>query len=320
MESGNQTSVNEFIFLGLTDDPNLQILLFVLLLLVYITTLIGNIGIIVLTCMNSQLQTPMYFFLSNLSFSDLSYSSAVTPNMLHNFLVERKVISFTGCATQMYFFVLFITAESFLLGVMAYDRYVAICNPLLYPVIMNKKICIQLAVGVYIIGFINSCVQTGCTFHLSFCKSNVINHFFCDIPPLLRLSCTDIKINVIVIFTLAGLSVLSCFITIITSYVYILSAILKIRSAEGRHKAFKTCASHLTCVTIFYGAIIFMYFRPNSSSFGMDQDRVASVFYSVVIPMLNPLIYSFRNKEVMKALLKLIGKKEVLLLKTGMQN
>nr|XP_033775750.1 olfactory receptor 1019-like [Geotrypetes seraphini] len=313
MESENRTSATEFILRGLTDDQELQILLFALLLLVYITTLMGNIGIIVLTCVNSQLQTPMYFFLTNLSFSDLFYSSAVTPNMLHNFLAERKVISFTGCATQMYFFVAFATAENFLLGVMAYDRYVAICNPLLYPVIMNKKVCVYLAAGAYIGGLLQSCIQTGCTFHLSFCRSNMINHFFCDIPPLFHISCTDITINLIVIFVLGGLATMSCFFTIIIFYIYILTTILKIHAAGGRRKAFNTCVSHFTCVTIFYGTVISMYFRPNSLSFGLDQDQVASVFYSIVIPMLNPLIYSLRNKEVVNALKKAIGKTKVCL-------
>ncbi|XP_029431451.1 olfactory receptor-like protein OLF1 [Rhinatrema bivittatum] len=308
MEGGNQTIVSEFILLGLTDDPKLQIILFVLLLLVYIITLMGNIGIIVLTATNSHLQTPMYFFLSNLSFSDLCYSSAITPNTLHHFLAARKSISFIGCATQMYFFVAFATTENFLLGVMAYDRYVAICNPLLYPVIMNKRVCNQLAAGAYVGGLLQSCIQTGCTFHLVFCRSNVINHFFCDIPPLFHLSCTDISINIIVIFIFGGLATLICFFTIIISYVYILTTILRIHSAMGRRKAFNTCVSHFICVTIFYGTVIFMYFRPNSSSYALDQDRVASVFYSVVIPMLNPLIYSLRNKEVINALKKALLK------------
>ncbi|XP_029431449.1 olfactory receptor 1019-like [Rhinatrema bivittatum] len=313
MEGGNQTIVSEFILLGLTDDPKLKILLLWLLLLVYIITLMGNIGIIVLTATNSHLQTPMYFFLSNLSFSDLCYSSAITPNTLHHFLAERKSISFIGCATQMYFFVAFVTTESFLLGVMAYDRYVAICNPLLYPVIMNKRVCNQLAAGAYVGGLLESCIQTGCTFHLVFCRSNVINHFFCDIPPLIHLSCTDITINVIVIFIVGGIPTLICFFTIIISYTYILSTILRIHSANGRCKAFNTCISHFTCVTILYGTVIFMYFRPNSSSYALDQDQVASVFYSVVIPMLNPLIYSLRNKEVINTLKNVIGKNKVCL-------
>ncbi|KAM4636980.1 olfactory receptor 5AP2-like [Discoglossus pictus] len=299
----NQTTVNEFILKGLTDNPYLNVPLFGVFLPVYIITLLGNIGIIVLIRMDRHLHKPMYLLLSNLSFVDLSYSSSVTPKMLKDFLSNKKVISFIGCALQMYFFVSFATTECLLLGVMAYDRYVAICYPLLYSVIMNNIHCLQLLTASYLGGFLTAIVHTGCAFRLHFCKSNIINHFFCDIPPIFKLSCSDISVNIAVIFILGGFVTMSCLIIILISYTYILIAILRIRSVEGRQKAFSTCASHMTAVSLFYGTVLFMYFRP-SSSYALHQDRVASVVYSIIIPMLNPLIYSLRNAEVKTALLK----------------
>ncbi|XP_030077215.1 olfactory receptor 1020-like isoform X1 [Microcaecilia unicolor] len=297
MEGRNQTSMTEFIFLGLTRDPKLQIPLFVLFLLIYIITLLGNIGIILVTRLDARLQTPMYFFLFHLSFVDICYSSVITPKTLQTLLTEQKIISFLGCALQMYFFACFATTEAFLLAVMAYDRYVAICNPLLYPVIMSRRLCIQMLSAAYLGGFCNSVVQTVCIFHLSFCRSNVINHYFCDAPPLLLLTCSDPFICELALFIFVGFNCTSTFLAILISYTYILSNILRIRSAEGRYKAFNTCASHFTAVLIFYGTVFFMYLRP-TSSYSMEQDRVVSVFYAVLIPMLNPLIYSLRNKEV----------------------
>ncbi|XP_029430864.1 olfactory receptor 1020-like [Rhinatrema bivittatum] len=307
-EERNQTSMTEFILLGLTDDSELQIVLFSVFLLAYIITLLGNIGIIVLIRLDPHFHTPMYFFLSNLSFTDLCYSSVITPNMLINFLLARKAISFHGCAMQMYLFGASVTIECFLLGVMAYDRYIAICNPLLYPVIMSRRVCHQLVAGAYTGGLLNAIIHTSSTFQLSFCRSNVINHFYCDVPPLLKLSCSNTFINEILMFTFGGFAEMSSLLIIVVSYTYIISTILRIQSAEGRHKAFSTCASHLTAVSLFYGTIIFMYLRP-PSSYSLEQDRVASVFYTVVIPMLNPMIYSLRNKEVKRSLRRLINRR-----------
>lgn len=300
----NHTTVIEFILLGFRDHPELQCILFVVFLIIYMITLFGNLGMILLIKIDSHLHTPMYFFLSNLSLVDFCYSTVIVPNMLVNFWVKNPVISFNGCATQFFFFGSFAGIEGFLLAVMAYDRYVAICKPLLYTVTMSPQINVLLVLATYFAGFVNAAIHTALTFQLSFCGSNIINHFFCDTPPLLKLSCSDTHVNEIVIFAFASFNELSCLLTILISYLYILIAILRIRSAEGRHKAFSTCASHLMAVTIFFGTILFMYLRP-SSSYSMDQDKVVSVFYTVVIPMLNPLIYSLRNKEVKASFRKL---------------
>ncbi|XP_067406685.1 olfactory receptor 5AS1-like isoform X1 [Emydura macquarii macquarii] len=308
MATGNHTTVTEFILFGFTNRPEMEVVLFVLFLAIYITTLVGNLGIIVLIRVDSCLHTPMYYFLSNLSFLDISYSSAIAPKMLVNFLAQSKTISLAGCAMQMYLFAAFADAECLILAAMAYDRYVAICNPLLYMAIMSRKVCVSLISGAYISGSLSSLVHTCFTFNLSFCSSNVINHFFCDIPPLLALSCSDIHINEILLFTLCGFIQASTFLIIFISYAYVLAAILKIHSAEGRRKAFSTCTSHLTAVTLFYGTLLFMYLRP-SSSYSMDTDKVVSVFYTVVFPMLNPLIYSLRNKEVKDALRRTLERK-----------
>uniref|UniRef100_A0A6P8PNT9 Olfactory receptor n=1 Tax=Geotrypetes seraphini TaxID=260995 RepID=A0A6P8PNT9_GEOSA len=301
MERKNQTSVTEFILLGLTRDPTLQIPLFVLLLLVYIFTLLGNIGIIIATRSDRQLQTPMYFFLCHLSILDICYSSAVTPITLQTFLVKQKAISFLGCALQLYFYAAFATVECFLLSVMAFDRYVAICNPLLYPVIMSRKLCLLMLSTAYVGGFCNSLIHTVCVFQLSFCGPNVIDHYFCDIPPLLVLACSDTSVTELVAFICVGFNCTSSSLAILISYTYIISSILRIRSAEGRRKAFSTCASHFTAVLIFFGTLFFMYLRPASSN-SVEQEKVVSVFYAVLIPILNPLIYTLRNKEVKSAL------------------
>ncbi|XP_036620076.1 olfactory receptor 1020-like [Trichosurus vulpecula] len=302
----NHSTVTHFILLGFTDQSELQPILFGVFVLVYVISVVGNLGMILLIGLDSQLHTPMYFFLGNLSFVDFCYSSVITPNMLINFWVEKPVISWSGCATQFFFFGSFAGIEGFLLAVMAYDRYVAVCIPLLYTTTMSQRFNIILVSGTYLAGFTNAAIHTTLTFKLSFCRSNVINHFFCDTPPLLKLSCSDTHVNELVIFAFASFNELSCLLTILVSYLYVIVAILRIRSAEGRYKAFSTCASHLTAVTIFFGTILFMYLRP-SSSYSMDQDKVVSVFYTVVIPMLNPLIYCLRNKEVKAAFRKVIG-------------
>lgn len=300
--------ITDFLLLGLSGRKDVQQGLFVLFLLVYGITVIANLGMILLIKLDARLHTPMYYFLSNLSFCDVCYSSTVSPKMLVDFLSEQKRIPYNLCAIQMYFFGVFADVECLMLAVMAYDRYVAICNPLLYTIAMSRKICIQLVSLAYFVGLVDSAIHTCCTFRLSFCNSNIINHFFCDIPPLLALSSSDTSINEIVMFTFIGCVVGCSIITVLLSYSYIIATILRMNSAEGRRKAFSTCASHLTAVAIFHGTLLFMYFRP-SSSYSMDTDKMSSVFYTVVIPMLNPLIYSLRNKDVKGALKKAISTK-----------
>ncbi|EFB22441.1 hypothetical protein PANDA_016614, partial [Ailuropoda melanoleuca] len=305
---GNYTLVTEFILLGFPTRPELQIVLFLLFLTLYGMILTGNIGLMMLIRTDPHLQTPMYFFLSNLSFADLCYSSIIVPKMLFNFLSENKSISYYGCALQFYFFCAFADTESFILAAMAYDRYVAICNPLLYTVVMSRGICIRLIVLSYMGGNMNALIHTSLTFRLCFCDSNEINHFFCDAPPLLLLSCSDTQVNELAIFTIFGFIELSTISGVLVSYCYIILSVLKIHSVEGRFRAFSTCTSHLTTVAIFQGTMLFMYFRP-SSSYSLDQDKITSLFYTLVIPMLNPLIYSLRNKDVKEALKKLKIKK-----------
>uniref|UniRef100_A0A8D0HIY3 Olfactory receptor n=1 Tax=Sphenodon punctatus TaxID=8508 RepID=A0A8D0HIY3_SPHPU len=301
MAERNYTTVTEFILVGFTDRPKMKAILFVVFLLMYTFTLVGNMGIIIVIQSDPRLHTPMYFFLNSLSVVDICYSSVVAPRTLVNFLVEKKTISFAGCAGQAFFYIVFVTAECFLLAAMAYDRYVAICNPLLYTSVVTRRLCIHLVAWSYIGGILNSIIQITFIVRLPFCSSNVINHFFCDVPPLLALACSDTYINEMILFALAGVIELSTILTILVSYMFIFFTILRINSVDGRQKAFSTCASHLTAVTLLYGTTIFMYLRP-ASSYSLDTDKVISVFYTVVIPMLNPLIYSLRNKEVKEAL------------------
>uniref|UniRef100_A0A2K5LB56 Olfactory receptor n=1 Tax=Cercocebus atys TaxID=9531 RepID=A0A2K5LB56_CERAT len=293
----NQTEVTEFLLLGLSNNPDLQGVLFALFLLIYMATMVGNLGMIVLIKIDLCLHTPMYFFLSSLSFVDASYSSSVTPKMLVNLMAENKAISFHECAAQFYFFGSFLGTECFLLAMMAYDRYAAIWNPLLYAVLMSGRICFWLIATSFLAGFGNAAIHTGMTFRLSFCGSNRINHFSCDTPPLLKLSCSDTHVNGIVIMAFSSFNVICCVMIVLISYLCIFIAILKMPSLEGRHKAFSTCASHLMAVTTFFGTILFMYLRP-TSSYSMEQDKV----------MLNPLIYSLKNKDVKNALKKILQK------------
>ncbi|ELW46850.1 olfactory receptor 1009 [Tupaia chinensis] len=308
MADENYTRVTEFIFTGLNYNPQLQVFFFLLFLSFYIINLTGNLGMIVLIRIDSHLHTPMYFFLSHLSFVDICFSSVVIPKMLTDFFMKRKVISFLGCALQQWFFGYFVTAECFLLASMAYDRYVAICNPLLYSVAMSQRLCIQLVVGLHVIGFLNTMTHSTNAFRLPFCGPNVINHFFCDIFPLLSLVCADTRLNKLIVFVVAGAVGVLSGLTILISYVYILTAILRIRSADGRRKAFSTCSSHLTAVSILYGTLFFIYVRP-SASFSLNLNKVVSVFYTAVIPMLNPLIYSLRNKEVKDAIRRTVTRR-----------
>ncbi|KAM7150760.1 olfactory receptor 5V1-like [Macrochelys suwanniensis] len=299
----NETAPTEFIIMGFSNLQQLQFLLFGIFLVTYLCTLVGNISIIIIVCMDAQLRTPMYFFLGNLSFLDLCYTTTNVPQMLVHLLVERKRISYAGCIVQLYFFLAFVGTECILLAVMAYDRYVAICNPLHYLVIMRKTLCLQLAGASWASGFLNSVVHTYFTFRLPFCGANQINYFFCDIPPLLKLSCGDTSLNEIILLAVGVFIGWTPFLCIVLSYVYIISTIMKIRSTEGRLKAFSTCGSHLTIVLLYYGSSIFTYVRP-ISSYSLDNDRLISVLYSIVTPMLNPLIYTLRNKDVKGALRK----------------
>lgn len=309
MSACNHTNEPEFTLVGLTDSKEIQLVLSVLFLLIYMLTVLGNIGMILIIHLDVQLHTPMYFFLTHLSFLDLSYSTVITPKTLQNTLTSIKNISFMGCFTQLYFFVLLAASECFILSSMAYDRYVAICNPLHYPVIMSPRRSYTLITVSYMIGVLDSSVTVFCLSTLDFCNSKVIHHFFCDTFPILALSCSDTYNAEATIFVLAGSTLLLSLITISSSYVSILSTILKINSSSGKHKAFSTCASHLIGVTVFYGTTIFTYLKP-STSYSLGKDQVASVFYTIVIPMLNPLIYSLRNKEVKSAVVRVMKKRE----------
>lgn len=300
MRGWNHTGVKEFLLVGLTENPNLQIPLFSLFALIYFITLLGNLGIIILIWLNVQLHTPMYFFLGNLSFCDICYSTVFAPKMLANFLSKHKSSTFSGCVLQSFSFAVYVTTEGILLSMMAYDRYVAIANPLLYTVIMTQTVCIQMVLASYLGGLINSLTHTIGLLRLDFCGPNIVNHYFCDIPPLLRLSCSDAHINEMLLLVFSGLIAMFTFIVVMVSYIQIIIAIQRIRSAEGRYKAFSTCASHLTTVTLFYGSVSFSYIQP-SSQYSLEQEKVSAVFYTLVIPMLNPLIYSLRNKDVKDA-------------------
>ncbi|NXV39207.1 OR6B1 protein, partial [Rissa tridactyla] len=306
MKHKNSTKFQEFILLGFPTIMELQMLLFVIFLVAYMLTILENTLIIILIKINHQLHKPMYFFLSNLSFLEAWYISVTVPRLLVNFLVESKNISFGGCMTQLYFFSSLICTECVLLSVMAYDRYVAICNPLRYPVIMNHWLCIQLATCSWLIGFLASMLKVFFISQLSFCGSNVINHFFCDISPLLNISCADMTMAEIVDFILALLILLVPLSVTIISYTCIISAILHIPTTQGRKKAFSTCVSHLTVVIIFFSATLFMYARPKRIH-PFDLNKVVSVVYTIVTPMLNPFIYCLRNQEVKGAVKKIFS-------------
>ncbi|XP_015978259.1 olfactory receptor 1030-like [Rousettus aegyptiacus] len=304
----NYTAVTEFILLGLTDRAELQPVLFVVFLVIYLVIVIGNVSMILLIRSDSRLHTPMYFFLSHLSFLDLCYTTTVAPQMLVNFLSKRKTISAIGCFIQFHFFIALVITEYYLLSTMAYDRYMAICKPLLYGPKMSRCVCISLVAISYGYGFANGLVQTVLMLRLSFCGPNEINHFYCADPPLLVLACSDTYVKETAMFVVAG-SNLTCSLTLILiSYVFIFTAILRIRSAEGRRKAFSTCGSHLTAVTIFYGTLFCMHLRPPSEA-AVEQGKIVAVFYIFVSPMLNPLIYSLRNKDVKEAIRKVVQKK-----------
>lgn len=300
----NETSIKEFILVGFSKAPNIQRLLFVVFLFIYIITVIGNLSIIFAYKFTSELQTPMYFFLAHFSFLEICYVSTTVPKLLSSLLLQNQSISFPGCIAQMFCFVLLGGTECCMLAAMAYDRYNAICHPLLYGIIMRKSICLGLLAISWTCGAINSLIHTSLTFSLSFCGAHAINHFFCDIPPLLDLACSTTEMNEIVLLVACACVIVSAFLLTIASYVSIISAVLKIKSNSGRKNAFSTCASHLIVVTMFYGSAIFMYFRPKSS-YSMNKDRLIAALYAFIAPLLNPFIYSLRNSDMKLAVKKI---------------
>ncbi|KAM8927113.1 olfactory receptor 1E5-like [Pelodytes ibericus] len=308
----NNVSGNpEFLMQGLSDVPEQQLILFVCFLLMYLLNLLGNSTIIVLIRSDSLLSTPMYIFLGNLSFVDMCYTSSIVPKMLSNIILEKKTISLVDCILQLYFFLCFACTDCFLLAAMAYDRYAAICNPLHYAVIMSDTMCVKLVLGSWFASSLHALLHSLMASQLKFCGINTIHHFFCDMQPLLRLACSDVSLNKLLIYTEGGLPVLIPFTIVLISYMRIISTIVRIRSTTGRYKAFSTCSSHLTVVIFFYGTIAFMYLRP-PTHISVNYDRIVSVIYTVVAPTLNPFIYSLRNKEVKGVLRKLLIKRTFL--------
>ncbi|XP_072494292.1 olfactory receptor 13C8-like [Notamacropus eugenii] len=312
MEGNNQTTVTEFVLLGLSDYPKLQTIFFVLVLWMYLIILLGNGVLIIVTIYDSHLHTPMYFFLGNLSFLDICYTTSVVPLTLDSFLTPRKAISFSTCAVQMFLSFATGATECVLLSMMAFGRYVAICKPLRYPVIMSKGIYVSMASLSWAAGVLDSVVQTSLVVQLTFCV-DVIDHFICEILAILKLACGDISINVL---SMAGSNFIFLVIPLISisiSYIFILVAILRIPSTKGRRKAFSTCSAHLTVVIIFYGTVFFMYAKPKSKgSLRADKDitdKFITLFYSVVTPMLNPIVYSLRNKDVKAAVKNILNQK-----------
>ncbi|EHB12620.1 Olfactory receptor 5B2 [Heterocephalus glaber] len=307
---GNCTEVTQFILLGLTDTPELQAPLCIMFTFIYLVTVAGNLGMVVLILLDSHLHTPMYFFLSNLSLVDFCSSSAVTPKVMGQLLTGYEFISYNVCAAQMFFFVSFATVENYLLASRAYDRYAAVCKPLHYTTTMTTGVCDCLATVSYVCGFLNAVFHTGDIVSLSFGNSNVVHHFFCDVPAVMALSCSDTHLSEMILVFMSSFNVFFALLVILISYLFIFITILKMHSAQGYQKALSTCASHFTAVSIFYGTVIFVYLQPRSSH-SMDTDKMASVFYTMVIPMLNPLVYSLRNNEVKSAFKKVTEKAKI---------
>ncbi|XP_039732388.1 olfactory receptor 5L1-like [Pteropus medius] len=308
MEKENCTIVTEFILVGLSDVPELRVFLFLLFLLIYGVTVLANLGMVALIQVSSRLHTPMYFFLSHLSFVDFCYSTTIVPKMLFNIFNKDKTISFLACMLQFYLFCTCAITDVFLLAVMAYDRFLAICSPLLYLVTMSQKLRVVLVSSCYLCGIVCSLIHFCLALEITSYKSNVINHFFCDLPPIFNLACSDVTLNERMVFIVATFNEIITIVIILTSYLFILITILRMRSAEGRRKAFSTCASHLTAIVILQGTVLSTYCNPSLGN-SLDTNKVVSVFYTVVIPMLNPLIYSLRNKDVKEALKKVLGSK-----------
>ncbi|XP_029471298.1 olfactory receptor 1L4-like [Rhinatrema bivittatum] len=307
METENHTRVTSFILSGMSDFPEYQITLFLVFLTLYLLNLLGNIVMMALIVTDPKLKTPMYFFLCNLSFVDMCFTSVTVPKLLANFLSKSKVISYPGCMAQMYFFLAIGINECFLLSAMAYDRYVAICNPLHYALEMSRKLCSLIVTGCWTISNLHSILLTLLMCRVSFCKSNIIDHFFCDLQPLLKLACSDVSTNELVMFIEGATVGMSTFLCILISYICIFSTILGIKSAEGRCKAFSTCSSHLIVVIFFFGSAFFTYYQ-TSSTYNQKRNWWVTVIYTVVTPMLNPFIYSLRNNDVKGALRRAIGR------------
>ncbi|XP_005886800.2 olfactory receptor-like protein OLF3 [Bos mutus] len=306
MGADNQTWVREFILLGLSSDWDAQVALFVLFLVMYLVTVLGNVLIVLLIRLDSRLHTPMYFFLTNLSLVDVSYATSIVPQMLVHFLAEHKGIPYVSCAAQLFFSLGLGGIEFVLLAVMAYDRYAAVCDPLRYSVIMHGGLCARLAITSWVSGSVNSLIHTAITFQLPMCTNKYIDHISCEILAVVRLACVDTSSNEISIMVSSIVLLMTPFCLVLLSYIRILSTILKIQSTEGRKKAFHTCASHLTVVVLCYGMAIFTYIQPNPSP-SVLQEKLISLFYAILTPTLNPMIYSLRNKEVKKAWRKLLG-------------
>ncbi|XP_058400419.1 olfactory receptor 8B12-like [Diceros bicornis minor] len=306
--AAKNSSVTAFILEGLTDQPGLQIPLFFFFLGFYTITVVGNLALVTLIGLNSHLHTPMYFFLFNLSLIDFCYSTTITPKMLKSFVSKRNIILHAGCMTQLFFFCFLVISESFILSAMAYDRYVAICKPLVYTVTMSPQVCLLLLVGVYVMGFSGAMAHMGNIASLTFCANNIVNHFMCDILPLLELSCNSSYVNEPVVFVVVSIGIGMPIVTIFISYALILLSILHIPSTEGRAKAFSTCGSHIIVVSLFFGSGAFVYLKP-PSILPLEQGKVSSLFYTIVVPMLNPLIYSLRNKDVKVAFRKTLVRK-----------
>ena len=300
MDQQNRSSLTEFILMGITKQAELQAPLFGVFLIIYTITVVGNLGMIILTQVDSWLHTPMYFFIKHLAFIDLGNSTVICPKMLVNFVVDQNTISYYACATQLAFFLMFIISEFFILSAMAYDRYLAICNPLLYNVIMSQRLCYMLVGIPYLYSTFQALMFTIKIFTLTFCSSNIISHFYCDDIPLLLMLCSNAQEIEMLIILFSAFNLISSLLVILMSYILILISVFQMCSTESRKKAFSTCGSHLMVVVVFYGSLLFMYIQPNSTH-SFDTDKMASVFYTLVIPMLNPLIYSLRNKEVKNA-------------------
>ncbi|XP_048201752.1 olfactory receptor 5K3-like [Perognathus longimembris pacificus] len=301
----NNSCMTEFTLTGFTDKPSLKMILFAIFLAVYLVTMVGNLGLVALIYIERRLHTPMYIFLGNLAVMDACCSCAITPKMLENFFSEKKQISLCECMVQFYFLCLAETADCFLLAAMAYDRYVAICSPLQYHTRMSKKLCILMATGAFIAGHVDSTIHVALLFRLTFCGSHQVNHFFCDVLPLYRISTVDPYVNDLMILIMSGSIQAFSIAIVLVSYFYILFTIFTMKSKEGRGKALSTCASHFLSVSIFYGSLLFMYVRPNSVNDG-NKDISVAVFYTVIIPLLNPFIYSLRNKEVTNVVRKIM--------------
>ncbi|KAM3926836.1 olfactory receptor 8U9-like [Leptodactylus fuscus] len=297
----NRSTIHEFILTGFTERTDLKIFLSLLFSFIYLSSILGNGGILFIVSHNVKFHIPMYFFISNLSLIDLVYSSDIVPNILVGLIFDQRSISYLGCATQLFLYCALGSTECILFAVMAYDRYVAICNPLKYSLIMQQKTCLKLVLAAYIPSFLHSLLEICFTFRLSFCESNVLHHFVCDFPPLLRISCSDTTVNEMIIFICSSSIIIPCIIFILVSYGSICTVIVKITSAGGRQKAFSTCSSHIIAVTLFYGTLLSVYVSPKSLS-STDNLHIATIFYTVVLPMINPIIYSLRNKDIKSAL------------------